>query len=205
MRLYIEPSSTPAPLSASRSWQDYITNTSGYDFRKGQVQDFALFRQEIALLRTHAPSLPFYISEESGTGRMAARCPRTSTMALIDRKQLQPEKVQRPSPANAVQRDRAKHQNPCVPRSMCVCRRNISNTPRRTRQTRSGCMPSAVASRSFVPMLMRDAAAFGYASAFGRRQDRGEPRRDPKFGAPKSAAIMGPLPYSSFSSHAVRT
>jgi hypothetical protein len=36
MRLGIEPSSTPAQLSASRSWPAYIISTSGYDFRKGQ-------------------------------------------------------------------------------------------------------------------------------------------------------------------------
>ena len=36
MHLCIEPSSDLASLSASRSWPGYITNTSGYDFRKGQ-------------------------------------------------------------------------------------------------------------------------------------------------------------------------
>jgi hypothetical protein len=32
----IEQSNDLAPLSPSRSWLDCITNTSGYDFRKGQ-------------------------------------------------------------------------------------------------------------------------------------------------------------------------
>ena len=36
MRLCIEPSSDLEPLSASRYWPDYIINTFGYDFRKGQ-------------------------------------------------------------------------------------------------------------------------------------------------------------------------
>src|SRR5437870_3186626 len=33
----VEQSNGPVPLSLSPSWQGCITNTSGYDFRKGQV------------------------------------------------------------------------------------------------------------------------------------------------------------------------
>jgi hypothetical protein len=36
MRPRIEPSNDLAPLSPFRSWLDCTTNTSGYDFRKGQ-------------------------------------------------------------------------------------------------------------------------------------------------------------------------
>ena len=36
MRRCIEPSNDLAPLSPFRYWLDCITNTSGYDFRKGQ-------------------------------------------------------------------------------------------------------------------------------------------------------------------------
>jgi hypothetical protein len=36
MRPCIEPSNDLAPLSPFRSWLDCTTNTSGYDFRKGQ-------------------------------------------------------------------------------------------------------------------------------------------------------------------------
>jgi hypothetical protein len=36
MRRYIDPSNTLAPSSPFPSWLDYTTNTSGYDFRKGQ-------------------------------------------------------------------------------------------------------------------------------------------------------------------------
>jgi len=37
MRPCIEQSNDLAPLSPFRSWLGCITNTSGYDFRKGQV------------------------------------------------------------------------------------------------------------------------------------------------------------------------
>jgi len=37
MRPCIERSNDLAPLSPFRSWLDCITNTSGYDFRKGHV------------------------------------------------------------------------------------------------------------------------------------------------------------------------
>jgi hypothetical protein len=35
----IEQSNALAPSSPFRSWLDCTTNTSGYDFRKGQVYD----------------------------------------------------------------------------------------------------------------------------------------------------------------------
>jgi hypothetical protein len=38
IRPCIEPSNDLAPLLPFRSWLDCTTNTSGYDFRKGQVQ-----------------------------------------------------------------------------------------------------------------------------------------------------------------------
>jgi hypothetical protein len=37
MRPCVEPSNGLAPLSPFPSWPDYIITTSGYDFRKGQV------------------------------------------------------------------------------------------------------------------------------------------------------------------------
>ena len=37
MRPHIEQSNALAPLPPFRSWLGYITNTSGYDFRKGQA------------------------------------------------------------------------------------------------------------------------------------------------------------------------
>src|SRR3990170_8930624 len=42
MRPCIEPSNDLAPLSPFRSWLDCTTNTSGYDFRKGQRLDSGL-------------------------------------------------------------------------------------------------------------------------------------------------------------------
>jgi hypothetical protein len=42
MRPRIEPSNDLALSSPFRSWLDCITNTSGYDFRKGQVMLDAL-------------------------------------------------------------------------------------------------------------------------------------------------------------------
>jgi hypothetical protein len=41
MRPCIEQSNGPVSLSPFRSWQDCIINTSGYDFRKGQVMKAA--------------------------------------------------------------------------------------------------------------------------------------------------------------------
>jgi hypothetical protein len=39
MRPCIEQSNGPVSLSPFQSWPDCIINTSGYDFRKGQVRD----------------------------------------------------------------------------------------------------------------------------------------------------------------------
>ena len=46
MRRCIEPSNDLAPLSPFRYWLDCITNTSGYDFRKGQAARVNYLRRE---------------------------------------------------------------------------------------------------------------------------------------------------------------
>jgi hypothetical protein len=61
MRPCVEPSNGLAPLSPFPSWPDYIINTSGYDFRKGQ---------DIGL-----PAIDVRCSPKSGHLRVLTGCP----------------------------------------------------------------------------------------------------------------------------------
>jgi hypothetical protein len=49
MRPCTELSNDLAPLSPFRYWLGYITNTSGYDFRKGQLTFLSILIKPLAL------------------------------------------------------------------------------------------------------------------------------------------------------------
>src|SRR5680860_566430 len=88
MRPCIEQSNAQALLSPFRSWLDCTTNTSGYDFRKGQVRSLA--QQPGRKLPSAVPATRGCYGEVQGHQNPAEICRR----ARLDPQPLQ----SRPSP-----------------------------------------------------------------------------------------------------------
>ena len=75
MRLCIERSNDLAPLPPFPSWLDCTTNTSGYDFRKGQVaavRKDAIDNRALDVTEAVIPNSGHWLMEEQPAATIAA-------------------------------------------------------------------------------------------------------------------------------------